>query len=62
MCNVPLDLESDAIAEPKTKAGVIFLTDVNSRCAKEFTVEHWNKMWGLLVCVWVYVSLLGIQY
>lgn len=46
LCNIPLDLQSDAIAEPKTKARVIFLTDVNRRCTREFTVEHWNKMWG----------------
>lgn len=32
LCNVPLDLQSDAIAEPKTKAWVIFLTNVNRRC------------------------------
>lgn len=54
LCNIRLDLQSDAIAEPKTKARVIFLTDVNRRCTREFTVEHWNKMWGLLGCVcWV---------
>lgn len=53
LCNIPLDLQSDAIAEPKTKARVIFLTDVNRRCTREFTVEHWNKMWGdyWAVCV-----------
>lgn len=34
LCNIPLDLQSDAIAEPKTKARVIFLTDVNRRCTK----------------------------
>ena len=54
LCNIPSDLQSDAIAEPKTKARVIFLTNVNRRCTREFTVEHWNKMWGSLDCVcWV---------
>lgn len=28
------------------KARVIFLTNVNRCCAREFTVGHWNKMWG----------------
>lgn len=40
MCNILSDLQSDAIAEPKTKAWVIFLTNVNRRCTREFTVEH----------------------
>lgn len=54
LCNIPSDLQSDAIAEPKTKARVIFLTNVNRRCTREFTVGHWNKMCGILVSVrWV---------
>lgn len=30
LCNIRLDLQSDAIVEPKTKAWVIFLTNVNT--------------------------------
>lgn len=33
LCNIPSDLQSNAIAEPKTKALAIFLSKVNRRCA-----------------------------
>lgn len=63
LCNIRLDLQSDAIVEPKTKAWVIFLTNVNRRCSRQFTVEHWNKMWGLLDCVcWVSLLCIGKNY
>lgn len=54
LCNIRLDLQSDAIVEPKTKARLMVLTNVNRRSTRGFTVEHWNKMCGLLDFVrWV---------
>lgn len=63
LCNAPLDLQSNAIAEPKTKARVIFLTDVNRLCKSGIGVEHWIKMWGLLYWMcWVTPWCEGKQY